>query len=338
MIAYTVFDPTHKLRGFLSPYLQITFPEFSGGRLKRSELFTAIQSCLIETSSQRARKLRPPTTFTTSFCFPWISDEKRFYTLSFHKRHRGLISSSYILHVLEQGKLIKLKNWKLKLYTNNCYTGWGGYSKARWSHVVFEQPARFETLAMEQKTKEEMIDDLVTFKNGKEYYNKIGKAWNRGYLLYGPPGTGKSTMIAAMANFMHYHVYDLELTARVVKKEKDKSEDEKDPVKKAEEEENKDSKVTLSGLLNCIDGIWSGCAGERIIIFTTNCVDKLDPALIRSGRMDKKIESSYCCYEAFKVLKKNYLDVRCHHLFPIVEGLLKETKMTPADVSENMNA
>lgn len=41
---------------------------------------------------------------------------------------------------------------------------------------------------------------------------KIGKAWKRRYILVGPPGTGKSTMIAAMANFLNYDVYDLELT------------------------------------------------------------------------------------------------------------------------------
>jgi ATP-dependent 26S proteasome regulatory subunit len=56
----------------------------------------------------------------------------------------------------------------------------------------------------------------------------------------------------------------------------------------------KESMVTLSGLLNFIDGIWSACGGERTIIFTTNFVDKLDPALIRRGRMDKHIEMSYC--------------------------------------------
>ncbi|OAP06656.1 hypothetical protein AXX17_AT3G31100 [Arabidopsis thaliana] len=32
------------------------------------------------------------------------------------------------------------------------------------------------------------------------------------YLLFGPPGTGKSTMISAIANFLEYDVYDLELT------------------------------------------------------------------------------------------------------------------------------
>jgi predicted AAA+ superfamily ATPase len=30
--------------------------------------------------------------------------------------------------------------------------------------------------------------------------------------LYGPPGTGKSSMVAAMANFLKYDMYDLELS------------------------------------------------------------------------------------------------------------------------------
>ena len=56
------------------------------------------------------------------------------------------------------------------------------------------------------------MNDLTKFSQGKEYYKKIGKAWKRGYLLYGPPGTGKSSMIAAMADFLKYDIYDLELT------------------------------------------------------------------------------------------------------------------------------
>ncbi|KAK9038366.1 hypothetical protein V6N11_023241 [Hibiscus sabdariffa] len=101
-------------------------------------------------------------------------------------------------------------------------------------------------------------------------------------------------------------------------------------------EDRKESEVTLSGLLNFIDGIWSACGGERIIVFTTNHVEKLDPALIRRGRMDKHIEMSYCRFEAFKVLAKNYLDMDSHPLFGEIERLLEETDMTPADVAENL--
>ena len=94
------------------------------------------------------------------------------------------------------------------------------------------------------------------------------------------------------------------------------------------------SAVTLSGLLNFIDGLWSACGGERIVVFTTNHVDKLDPALIRRGRMDMHIEMSYCCFEAFKTLANNYLEVEAHPLFQRVEELLQVVKITPADVAE----
>ncbi|KAG2640899.1 hypothetical protein PVAP13_2KG126780 [Panicum virgatum] len=61
---------------------------------------------------------------------------------------------------------------------------------------------------------------------------------------------------------------------------------------KEDDKDDEDTKLTLSGLLNFIDGLWSACGGERIIIFTTNNKDNLDPALIRRGRMDKHIEMS----------------------------------------------
>ncbi|XP_031403318.1 AAA-ATPase ASD, mitochondrial-like [Punica granatum] len=400
---------TSKLVRLLYPYIQITFPEYTGERLKKSDVYTAIQNYLTEKATTGAKKLKADTLKDSqslilsmddneevtdefqgaklwwfsnkivpksmSMSFYPATEERRFYRLVFHKHHRDLITGTYIKHVMNEGKAIALKNRQRKLFTNNPSNNWYGYKSTKWSHVVFEHPATFDTLAMEPKKKQEIMSDLKKFSEGKEYYKKIGKAWKRGYLLYGPPGTGKSTMIAAMANFMNYDVYDLELTTvkdnselrkllidtstksiiviedidcsldltgqrKKAKKKKEDDEDEEgkgDPAKKMkEEEETKASKVTLSGLLNFIDGIWSGCGGERIIIFTTNFIDKLDPALIRRGRMDKHIEMSYCCFEAFKVLANNYLDVESHPLFGMIEAKMKETNMTPADVAENL--
>lgn len=78
---------------------------------------------------------------------------------------------------------------------------------------------------------------------------------------------------------------------------------------KKEKSEGIGSKVILLGLLNFIDGLWLVCGGERIIVFIINFIDKLDSVLIRKGRMDKYIEMSYCGFEAFKVLVRNYLYV-----------------------------
>ena len=99
--------------------------------------------------------------------------------------------------------------------------------------------------------------------------------------------------------------------------------------------------MTLSGLLNFIDGIWSACGEERLIVFTTNHVGKLDPALIRTGRMDKKVEMSYCDYESFKFLARMHLrdddvveahEAQCRR----VRALLEEVNMVPVDVGEHL--
>src|SRR5262249_56964143 len=49
--------------------------------------------------------------------------------------------------------------------------------------------------------------------------------------------------------------------------------------------------VTLSGLLNALDGVSS--REGRILFLTTNHPEKLDPALVRPGRVDRKVELGY---------------------------------------------
>ncbi|KAI3499997.1 hypothetical protein L1887_35812 [Cichorium endivia] len=44
-----------------------------------------------------------------------------------------------------------------------------------------------------------------------------------------------------------------------------------------------DDKISLSGLLNFVDGLWSSCGDERIIVFTTNHKERLDPALFKAA-------------------------------------------------------
>ncbi|MCO5603860.1 hypothetical protein L7F22_058014 [Adiantum nelumboides] len=94
------------------------------------------------------------------------------------------------------------------------------------------------------------------------------------------------------------------------------------------------SSMTLSGLLNFTDGLWSCCGDERIFVFTTNHIESLDPALLRSGRMDMHILMSHCTFAAFKILAFNYLGMEYHPLFAEVEQAMECAQMTPAEVSE----
>ncbi|AES95005.2 P-loop nucleoside triphosphate hydrolase superfamily protein, putative [Medicago truncatula] len=72
---------------------------------------------------------------------------------------------------------------------------------------------------------------------------------------------------------------------------------------------------------------------ERIIVFTTNHKDKVDPALLRPGRMDMHIHLSFLKANTFRILASNYLDIEEHHqpLFEQIEELLE--KVDDADVA-----
>ncbi|XP_027342947.1 AAA-ATPase At3g50940-like [Abrus precatorius] len=274
-----------------------------------------------------------------------LRSEVRSYELSFHKKHKEKIFNSYLPFVLEKAKAIKQENMAVKLHTieYDCY--WNGHG------VTFDHPMTFKTLAIDAELKRKVVNDLDKFVKGKEFYVRTGKAWKRGYLLYGPPGTGKSSLIAAMANYLNYDIYDLDLT--VVHDNKDlknlilgmcnrsilviedidctiklqNRQEQKEAVK------NEDNKVTLSGLLNVIDGLWSCCGEERIIVFTTNHKERLDPALLRPGRMDMHFHLSYCTFSAFEQLAFNYLGISQHKLFELIEGLLREVNVTPAEIA-----
>ncbi|KAM5546719.1 hypothetical protein ABKV19_001312 [Rosa sericea] len=220
-------------------------------------------------------------------------------------------------------------------------------------------------MAMEPELKRTVIEDLDRFVRRKNFYRKVGKAWKRGYLLYGPPGTGKSSLVAAMANYLKFDVYDLELASVrgnsqlrnvllsttnrsiLVIEDIDCSVDLKNrgdmelhpPDPYYGHYQKQAEKITLSGLLNFIDGLWSSCGDERIIVFTTNHKDKLDPALLRPGRMDLHIHLSYCTPSGFKTLASNYLGIQESNPHPLcgdVEGLMETTDVTPAEVAEEL--
>ncbi|KAK6154863.1 hypothetical protein DH2020_009111 [Rehmannia glutinosa] len=285
-------------------------------------------------------------------------EERRYYVLSFRRKHRDIIIGSYLSHVLSEGKTIAKRNRQQRLYTNvSGRDDWEDDEKKMWRHVTFEHPATFDTLAMDPNKKKDIMDDLIEFTKSKEYYRQIGKPWKRGYLLYGPRILANNThlrkLMIEISKRAIVVIEDIDCSNGITRKRRtdnittDDEEDDIDNLKEAvlakkakgdddsNDEDNK-SKVTLSGLLNFMDGLWSASGGERVFVFTTNYVEKLDPALIRRGRMDKHIEMSYCSFEAFKVLANNYLKLESHEKFDKIKVLLEETDISPADIAENL--
>lgn len=129
--------------------------------------------------------------------------EAKSFEVSFHRRHKDKALGSYLPHVLATAKAIKDRQRSLKMHM---------VEYDAWTAVDLRHPSTFDTLAMDAKLKDSVVEDLQRFVRRKDYYRRIGRAWKRGYLLYGPPGTGKSSLVAAMANFLKFDIYDLELT------------------------------------------------------------------------------------------------------------------------------
>ncbi|XP_068659260.1 AAA-ATPase At4g25835-like [Aristolochia californica] len=286
-------------------------------------------------------------------------EEKRSFSLKLPKRQRKSLLPKYLAAVAARAMEFERVSRERLLYTNARDHG--------WASVPFCHPSTFETLALEPELKEEMKRDLTAFVDGQEFYRRVGRAWKRGYLLYGPPGSGKSSLIAAIANYLRYDVYDLELTkvsdnselrelliqttnrSIIVIEDIDCSLDLTGDrhmlkTKRSEQrssfgaDDGEDGRVTLSGLLNFTDGLWSCCGEERIIVFTTNHIDNVDPALIRHGRMDVHVQLGTCGYEAFKILARNYLGLaesEEHVLHHVVESCIRAGgALTPAEIGE----
>ena len=76
-------------------------------------------------------------------------------------------------------------------------------------------------------------------------------------------------------------------------------------------EEDTSEKITLSFILNILDGILE--TPGRILIMTSNYPEKLDKALLRPGRIDINLEVGYCdkpmIKEMFKFFYKKEIDI-----------------------------
>jgi ATP-dependent 26S proteasome regulatory subunit len=104
----------------------------------------------------------------------------------------------------------------------------------------------------------------------------------------------------------------------------------KEEWEKFEQEKNKRSTITLSGLLNVIDGVFS-CHG-RVLIMTTNHPEILDSALIRPGRIDCKFSFNNCNIEQIGKLYEMFFNKELSELNRYQLGKIRK-EYSPAHIT-----
>lgn len=189
---------------------------------------------------------------------------------------------------------------------------------------------RISEVVLKEEIKSKIIKDIEEWRSSKEDYIRKGIPYKRGHCYYGPPGTGKTTIVKALAKEYGFNIYNLNLR---------KAEDDDllyllrdiDPgsiLLFEDIDSTFDGRkrigtkgVTFSGFLNALDGVVE--LNGVLVIITTNHIRKMDPALLRAGRMDLKVEIGYSSEkEISNYLSKFYgetIDILTEGSLPMVE-------------------
>lgn len=191
--------------------------------------------------------------------------------------------------------------------TTTIFTNWG----TEWRPFGAPRVRRpLESVVLEDGLAEEVVADVRDFLGSADWYVQRGIPYRRGYLFHGPPGSGKSSFIAAVAGSIGYDICMLNLGESGLTDDRLAHALSTIPPQSIVLLEDVDaafvhrgahggggaggaaggaaergrSFVTLSGLLNTLDGVAAG--EERLLFMTTNHPERLDPALVRPGRVD----------------------------------------------------
>jgi chaperone BCS1 len=179
-----------------------------------------------------------------------------------------------------------------------------------------------DTVFVDDAIKQRLVDRLHWFETAEAWHASRGIPWKLGIILYGPPGTGKTSLIHALASdfslnikyikSLHgigsafltgtksdlFVIEDIDALAAGLNRE---------AANGIDFGAGGDAHLRgspLHEILNAMDGMQTP-DGLKFIV-TTNHIGKLDPAIVRPGRIDEVIEVGPLSLESARAMFKAF--------------------------------
>lgn len=212
------------------------------------------------------------------------------------------------------------------------YTYKGDEKQGDWTDTLSIHKRSLNTIYIPKTQKKRIISSIEEFyKSENDHYRK-GIPHHLGIMLYGPPGTGKTSLIQALTSHFDVHICYLHSSelkyiqnamtllpknAWIVIEDIDSNDvthlQANDNIKETKKSTrlNKNGTLeqvefTLDQILNCWDGMLA--SEGRVLFITTNHPEKIDPVLIRPGRIDIREEIGYVGEEALSQFCESFYD------------------------------
>ena len=262
------------------------------------------------------------------------------------------------LNIVEEKSLEYFKknllDGQVYYYNYDCIN----YNSA-WNKYKINCVKTYDNIFLEKNIKKNLNDYVSNMLFSDTIYVKLGIPQKIGFLFYGLPGTGKTSTIFALASKINADIYNLNLNVSrshfinqvklipdrsivcindidtlKISQKRENNEDNNDNDKKRN---TREEKIDLGFLLEILDGY---CYFKKcIIIMTTNHINKLDPALIRSGRIDHKFEFKLAShYQIKEIIKYCYNhDLKNYELKKIPEYVYSTSELINTIIAPNLS-
>jgi len=223
-----------------------------------------------------------------------------------------------------------------KLARSNDFSGEDG--------LVFQVPSiSFRDVAGHSVAKKR-LSEIINILKEPSRLDKFGVSLPRGMLLYGKPGTGKTMLAKAFANeadlpFIQTtgsEILDLDLMKNIFKKAREYAPsiifvDEIDAIGSRN---GSLIDIRINQFLTELNGFSDDIESQIFVIAATNLKDKIDPAILRSGRIDLHIEIDKLDREAREFFINKILEKPTSGAFDKEKLLTYSAGMTGADLQK----